>query len=109
MNEFFLKYDPDGGDMGLGEKVSLLEFVAAVPHIAKMMQALYDDKYHQYLRYGFTLYTGEGKLLYAAIADLKRILPKDVSFYEVDGMSTFIIRGPAGGVATGIAVYLYTK
>lgn len=110
-----LRYDPDGGDLGRGVKVTSLELAVVVPHIANILQALYDDrglffdnsKLPAY-KYGFEVYLGDKNKLYLAISDLEKQLPKNIHWYECDGQKIFELRGASGGVTTALACYLVT-
>jgi hypothetical protein len=108
-----LKFDPDGGNLGRGTKVTALELAIIVPHIANILQALYNSNNHiyseQYLpaKYGFEVYTGDRKFLELAINDIK--LPRDVKWYEVDGRKIFDMRSASGGIVSSLICYLITS
>lgn len=109
-----LRYDPDGGELGNGVKVSILELVIVVPHVANILAALeaegnlfFDKSVLRPYKYGFQVYPGDRKLLEIAVNSIE--LPSNVQWYESDGNKIFAMRGPSGGVISGLACYLVTK
>jgi hypothetical protein len=104
-----LKFDPDGGDLGRGAKVTALELAIVAPHVANILQALYLQESNgvNHYKYGFEVYTGDSKNLELALNDIK--LPTDVMWFECDKRRIFELRGASGGVTIGLACYLVTR
>lgn len=105
-----LKFDPEGGDLGRGEKVTALEMAIIVPHIAIILQLLHQERESEkiHYKYGFELWLGEQNRLILALHDLERQFPPNVKWYEVDGKKYFELRGCSGGVTTAYVCYLVT-
>jgi hypothetical protein len=103
----FNKIDLDGGDLGRAEKVieSGLHFLVAAPHIAAILSKLpFND--NNCPSYAFEFRYHYKDEVEAAMIHLRKILPKNIGFYEVDGRNIFEIRGASGGVVHSLVCYL---
>lgn len=100
-----LKFDPDGGDLGRGKKISTFELYIVAPYIADLLQTMYDDESGHY-KYSFEVFSAEKLKLEIVMNTI--LLPKDVSWYSIDGRKAFEMRGASGGVVTALACYLVT-
>jgi len=109
-----LRFDPDGGDLGRGVKVTALELAIIAPHIANIFQAIiaeqnmfFDTSQLRPMKYGFEVWSRDKKYLGLALNDIR--LPSNVGWYECDGKKIFELKSPSGGLSTSLVCYLITK
>lgn len=110
-----LRFDPEGGELGRGVKVTALELAIVAPHIASILQALHDQDRSSLVinepkpyKYGFEVWLGDARRLEIVLDDI--ILPKNVKWYTIDGgKRIFELRGLSGGVTSGLICYLITQ
>jgi hypothetical protein len=99
----------DGGDLGRAElkPISALEFQIIVPHVACILESLYNSKLSTLpYKYAFEFITHQRKMIEIGMEIL--ILPPHVHFYECDGRKLFEMRGVSGGIVSGLICYLIT-
>lgn len=105
-----ITFDPNGGDMGRASRGHLhpLEFNVVLPHIAEILEELYNSKLSTLpFKYAFEFDSFYKKEFDIAITTAK--LPPHVTFYQCDGKVTFEMRGASGGIVHGYICYLVTK
>lgn len=111
MRQIF-RFDPEGGDLGRGRKVNTLELAVVVPHIADFISWLSynksDDMGNLQYSYGFEVHSTEKNLLIIAMLELENKFPRNVKWYETDGIKVFDMRGASGGIVSSLACYLIT-
>ena len=108
-----LTFDPDGGDLGRGVKVTALELTIVAPHIIEILQSLYNDsnlffdmtKFPSY-KYGFEVYYTDKEKLSIAMDSIR--LSDNVHWYTCDDRKIFEMRGASGGIISALACYLVT-
>lgn len=105
-------FDPDSGDLGLGQVISLEEFEKRLPVAALALREMQDiNKKYQFegnMRYSFLIPRKVDRLKLESIMD-HYDFPEGVEWYKVDGRKIFEVRGLGGGIAVAYGVYLYAK
>jgi len=105
-----LKYDPENGDLGRGEKVTALELAVVAPHIANILSALRNlTPQTPYYKYGFEVWLGDRNKLDFAISDVEQNLPANVFWYSIDDKKVFELRSASGGITDGYYCCLITR
>lgn len=104
-----ITFDSNGGDLGRANIRNMhpLEFHLIIPIIADILEELHNSKISTLpFKYAFEFSSSYKNHILIEINNCK--LPSHVSFYEIDGNKLFEIRGPSGGVVSGLICYLVT-
>lgn len=103
-----ITYDPNGGDLGraLIKPIQPLEFLIIIPHVANILEELYNGQHGLYFKYAFEFSSHWKDSIELVMKQIQ--LPPHVHFYEVDGKNLFEMRGASGGIVSGLICYLVT-
>lgn len=109
-----ITFNPDGNDLGRGDRINPFEFYTIVPIIAKIFQALVDvarlknDKEYVPYKYAFEFNPEERSLILSIMNNYESKFTKDVMFYTIDSRKLFEMRGSSGGIVSSMICYLTT-
>ena len=105
-----ITFNPDSGDLGRAElrPISPLELQVIAPHIAHILECLHISELSKLpFKYAFEFPIHVKNEVLMTMNSIK--LPSHVDWYESDGRKLFEMRGPSGGIVTGLICYLITK
>src|SRR5438876_4372807 len=103
-------FDSEGGDLGRAElrPISPLELHVITPHIAHILECLYTSRLSKLpFKYAFEFPIHVKDEVLMTMNSMK--LPPHVDWYQSDGRKLFEMRGPSGGIISGLICYLITK
>ena len=101
-----LRFDPKSSDLGRSDvSVNLLEFLAAAPHVARILSAA-NNLGLKNIRYAFEIWGIRESSVAAIMADVEKSLPSNVRFYSVNGTKIFRIKTPEGKFTDSVICYL---